>query len=426
MVSTLMHGLFLRDVMGSSVESRPSVRALLDPVRSWEWPVKVSANFQRSLSSFETPESCAIRRVQTDDGTFWLMALRNHHKRTALPPHPGNPPSQLNTMTVGGYGFMDGSLGRFDIRRYPQVFRTDSPWRGFVISPNSDNTKSRPEYDCPLLHWCAREQKWDWPWIQLLYRRRFKVVEGLSTFMRNNSGVSEYLKSSNYTFPPFDEAEQEDFIEEVVFSETIQLIGHTQRWIAEADAILQWLARLRPWEHPLPAAIRFDVYDGFQGCWLPSDISPDDEALLAASAIPIFVALRVREVEPLELENEGLDFSNGEYSRPYLTSWFLQLQHLSPTADPRQTQFPQNLHWEQPVIGSILPTLPVFVTSQDCLRLDSLESEHIACDSRYGSMLGPWGCPQWMNPESNPKLGEYDLYDDFYVLTRIQNLEKSS
>jgi hypothetical protein len=297
MVSTLMHGLYLRDLMGTALDNEPSIRPLLDPVRSWEWPVRVSANLQRSLSSFETPESCAIRRVQTDDGTFWLMALRNHYKPTVLPPHPGNPPSQLNTITIGGYSFMDGSLGRFDIRRYPQVFRTDSPWRGFVVNPNSDSATGRPEYECPLLYWCAPEKTWDWSWIRTLYARRFNVVMSLATFIRNNNpGITEYLKSNNYTFPPFDESEQEDFLEEVDLAETVQRIGYSQRWIAEADAILQWLARLRPWEHRLPAAIRSDVSDDFQGCWLPSDISPDDEALLAASVIPIFVALQVREV----------------------------------------------------------------------------------------------------------------------------------
>jgi hypothetical protein len=130
-----------------------SVTPLLDPVDSWQWPTVVLANFKRRLTRLNTvAEALRARSVETPNGCYWLLAYRSHNHLSCLPPYPGVAPSNANDMTIGGHGFMDGSLGRFDFRWYPQIYNPRRPWLGCARNISGFGPHY-PEYEMPLQHW---------------------------------------------------------------------------------------------------------------------------------------------------------------------------------------------------------------------------------------------------------------------------------
>jgi len=388
--TTLLKQLF------SSPPYPESTLPLIDPVRSWDWPVHINANFSRDLIHLERPQSGRTRLVHTEEGSFWLMAFRNHDHPTALPPHPGSLPSEHNSMTIAGYGFMDGSFGRFDFRRYPQVFRREVIWRIFACNPSSGHVAGRPEYECPLLYWRQQEKKFEASWIINLYARKHVVEQDLIRFFNANPNAATYMASGAYTLPAYDDTTMETFHQRSVdFDGAVQLIGYTQRWIADLDALHSWLNHVNPWKTHLKPVNNADMWEEYQGCWLSSDISLTDEQMLRACPVPIFVALRVKGPGVINVPTDGFDFSNGENSRPYLTNWYLTLQGLPAAPDPQSLPLSRHLQWEQPVIRDHLPPLPPLLTTQGYFYWWSSAKEHIMHNEEYRSTLGPWGCPHW-------------------------------
>jgi hypothetical protein len=386
---------FLQELLCSSPSYPPSTAPLIDPVRSWEWPIIVNSNLMRRLPSFKRPDTPRARPVFTDSGIMWLMALHDHCDDTTLPPYPGVPPSDINSMTVSGLGFMNGSKARFDFRNYPQIHKPGSPWLANVIDPNSNLAIGKIEFECPLLHYkksATGHGRWDERWIRNLYSRKDAVAAGLCRYFSSTPEALAYIRSKDYCLPPMDEASVNDFLLPIELSLSVQVVGHTQRWIAEMESLIMWCEMVRPWKGEVAPRV---VNRNFHGCWLDSDLSDEDAALLMGTSAPVYVVLHVKDPADSFLDGRPYDFSNRESERPYLTNHFRALQGLD-SVDPGAAVLPQNIRWTSPVTGSHLPELPRRIREQGCAAFDGASSSHIMRNPTWGSALGTWGYPPGM------------------------------
>jgi hypothetical protein len=222
-----------------------------------------------------------------------------------VPPYPGLAPETFEEWAHPSTCFSDGGLGRWDPRRYPQLWNPRKPWLGY--HPNNDNNSYRFSV---LDFWYWNDTlnplaggHWDRTAIERLFGEREEVEERLHRLAGARShGV---LSSRPYDLPYFDRLDERDTIRWKTFREGRDALGRTIRYVAELGALCTWLwlkldiisqqqkGMWPPKEPPLSAS------SNYLGVWAATINSSDDWQEILHNRLPIFMIFSIPPEHPL-------------------------------------------------------------------------------------------------------------------------------
>ena len=262
------------------------------------------------------PGSPAIRVVQnpTSSEYYAMISVRIGHP--LVPPHPGHlPPNDtLREYTHPSLIFTDGSLGKFDFTRFPQLYQVGSPWWGFVSLPRP---KGHQE--------ATLEQRNVTEFFQFPHRPRYPIFGGEWDFQLleytldyRNLCESELMKKLSPaivntledqfrdTLPFFDPLEMRDCHRWSTFVDGRDALGRTLRYIAEIKALARWLDELErqhpvvpPGSPPPPNAKPLSIRSNIIGVWTGTIPSQSDWSFLRISGIPLYSLFKLDRAHPL-------------------------------------------------------------------------------------------------------------------------------
>jgi hypothetical protein len=393
---TVTRNLKRIEVLSSTMPFLPSDQPLLEPTKSWLWPITTDANLSEPLRFLQpTPGPLKIRMVIDQTNCYLLAAYRSPAQRGPIPPYPGLPPCIFPDEPR--YGFIDGSLGRFDFRRYPQVFDEQRPWLPFVLNPNNGLDNEHLEYHCPLTYWSSTG--WDQSFIDALLTRHLDVMIRVAvTIKQRNRHGHKWLKSK-FKLPTMVKIGSEH-IASADFATAVQLIGNTQRYIAEISAVLPWL-ETEPWpKNPKVIPDLQQMPDHrYQGCWLRSKILPPHfEETLIQGAVPVYILMKIRPVDLSNIQCKMFDFANLEDRRELLVPLLQKLG--SPPQAPTRPDLPTELlSWPLELVGQHLPPWPPEGIDQEPISRETCLDGLSAFRKEWHNAIGPWGYPTWAEDE---------------------------
>jgi hypothetical protein len=222
-----------------------------------------------------------------------------------VPPYPGLVPETFEEWAHPSTCFSDGGLGRWDFRRYPQLWNPRKPWLGY--HPNNDNHSYRFSV---LNFWYWNDTlnplsggHWDRTAIQRLLKEREEVEERLHRLAGDRShGI---LSGRPYDLPYFDRLDEKDTIRWKTFREGRDALSRTIRYVAELGALCTWLwlkldiisqqkkGMWPPKEPPLSASSKF------LGVWGATINSPEDWEEILHNRLPVFMIFSIPPEHPL-------------------------------------------------------------------------------------------------------------------------------
>jgi hypothetical protein len=224
------------------------------------------------------------------------------------PPYPGGLPDGFHQYCHPRIAFSDGSKGRWDPRRFPQLFDPKRPWLGFHSAPASstDVQQPRPIFYGDVFefwHWNDPAEPlkggwWDRPLLRSLFDVKAQTETSVQLTIRD---FSTKVDLTCYSLPWRDDLTLKVALEWVSLQEGRDTLGHTLAYLAEIEAFTKWLRQAAELanskdlinlnaDHECPPGNRDLV-----GVWAPTIQTAEEWEFLAHCRVPIYMILEVPE-----------------------------------------------------------------------------------------------------------------------------------
>jgi hypothetical protein len=245
-----------------------------------------------------------------------MISVRIGHP--LVPPHPGHlpPKNTLREYAHPSLIFTDGSLGKLDFMRFPQLYQVGSPWWGFVSLPrpnghlhatleqhNVTEFFQFPHRSCyPILG-----GRWNLQLLEDALDHRNSCESQLMEKLKLSPAVAKTLEDQfRDTLPFFDPLEMRDCRRWSTFVDGRDALGRTLRYIAEIKALARWLDELErqypivpPGSPPPPRVPPVSTRSDLIGVWTGTIPSQSDWSFLRRSGIPLYSLFKLDPAHPL-------------------------------------------------------------------------------------------------------------------------------
>lgn len=301
----------------------------IDPRVTWEWPISPCPDFTRILSDFVPPRDALARAIVLNRVTYLLVPLRLCEGRLNLPPYPGLILPKSNGISVGGHRCLDGTLGREDPRFVPQLYRAQTPWMGYHANPDDLEVALLPEYRNLMIAWSPDAPdlsfdigSWDRNFCVALWDRKDMLERNLSRLLSQNPHARGRL--ANTVCPSRNIWTTEEAEASSNYMASKDAMGLFQRYVAELQAILEWLEdclSIQPELIPVSVAAGRSTLHRFQGVWLVPEMTQTEAQYLARGRIPIYALIRPEDARPAAIIADYHGFDNAEGHRDTIHKW---------------------------------------------------------------------------------------------------------
>jgi hypothetical protein len=265
--------------------------APVDSNSSWLGQVPLLYGLSKELPTPEISTSASsYGRVIVQDANLFAL-ICNHHGHPVVPPFPGPPPDGFHEWMRPDLIFMDGTRGRWDFTRYPQLFDAERPWRAFASIPIRFDAPEKPELWPVTEFWAwsdrcssARGGWWKYEKIKKLIDRRSKMEE------RIQESCPSFFDWKSYKTPWFDSLELVDVSGWKTYRDGRECISLTLQYTAELYAMDRWFLALKHVKQATPLP---EPSFGFMGVWAQTITTRDQWDFLVGSQVPIYLLIKV-------------------------------------------------------------------------------------------------------------------------------------
>jgi hypothetical protein len=265
-----------------------------------------------------------IIKQEIGGGSFQHYAMISLRKDIPfVPPHPGIRPSEVNEFVHPDYVFNDGSVGPFDLTRYPQEYDHRRPWGGFHRPPRGIKDpfrKLESHNPTEFFRWDGYQEnngrggRWDMEKLDELLQQRQSVEAWLKYIlaMTNDPDGIRLAAEFGPALPYFDALARTDIQGWSSWAQGRDAVGRTCRYVSELYAIGFWLEEVRRQaSETTQAAPSMDAL----GVWVGSIASDEAWEFLSRSPLPLYALFSLSPDNPLASEALPGSLHGDEYFR---------------------------------------------------------------------------------------------------------------
>jgi hypothetical protein len=310
--------------------------APIDPSTSWVGETQMLTG----LNAFVRPPGCLEDRIKARTGrvirwevnrTLWdrdpvvYATFCANIIDTEPPPYSGGQPVDFQQFRNPVYTFTDGTKGRWEPTRYPQLFDSHRPWLGLFRAPALVTINDPIYYQNVLYFWVwnsgSDPLQGGW-WRQKEFDRLFekrKLIE--DDAKRSIQNYADIVHLDSYTLPYIDDLERHTAAKWTTFREGRDALAHTLSYIAEVEAFVKWVGKMAEFKALKATGDQFlnsACLEGDQtlaGTWAPTISSTEEWEFLLYCRVPVYMILKVPEGHPLYVTAVPGNLDNDERFR---------------------------------------------------------------------------------------------------------------
>jgi hypothetical protein len=292
-------------------EDHQTLSQPVDPAVSWIGPTTLPVGIHPSL---RLPDYVNFKKKRVGRVFHWTPV--NQHTRTIaffpadcddpnVPPCPGFEPDGFDLWANPSTTFTDGSLGRWDFRYYPQLYKPTRPWLAFSIIPLYMHPECPMELRRVPEFWTwndprnsARGGYWNHVMLSEAFQRREEIEEEFYQAYTKKRWFE--LDHGKFTLPPYDPLRREDALKWRSWREGRDALSRMLLYMAELKTFVSWITNafvyLGRSDNSPPPAVPAQC---FMGAWAQTIASTEEWDSLAFGGAPIYIAAEVPPNHPL-------------------------------------------------------------------------------------------------------------------------------
>lgn len=219
-----------------------------------------------------------------------------------VPPFPGQRPPVFDLWGQRESCFDDGSLGRWDPRRYPQLWDRRRPWLGFMECPLSYEDEEKPELWLPVscFNWYNRDTPlqggyWNARKLEQLFGLRDDLERHIQRLL---TGDANWVNFQCYEMPWYDPIPLKVALRWKTWREGRDWLSRTLLYVAELKAMISWLGSMC-FEREVkkrgkwPAKSQIPADPSFMGVWAQTIESTEEWHFVTLAKLPVYVLMRL-------------------------------------------------------------------------------------------------------------------------------------